>query len=79
MRQAGVWLAGRHPDLGVYLWVLEGSAAARPFYERIGARDAGVCVMETHGGAIVRRCRDVWDDVASLPGAGARPGGRPGS
>ncbi len=57
MRQAGVWLSHRYPDLGVYLLVLEANSAARHFYERLGAQNAGVSTMETHGGAVVRSWR----------------------
>jgi GNAT superfamily N-acetyltransferase len=60
MRRAGAWLAHSHPDLGVYLWVLEVNASARRFYERLGAQNAGVSIMETHGGAVVRSCRYTW-------------------
>jgi len=69
MRQAGSWLAARHPHLGVYLWVLESNASARRFYERLGAGDAGVSTMETHGGAVVRSCRYVWPRAESLSAA----------
>ena len=60
MRQAGAWLAQGYPDLGVYLLVLEANLPARRFYERLGARNAGVSTMETHGGAVVRSCRYTW-------------------
>jgi ribosomal protein S18 acetylase RimI-like enzyme len=60
MRRAGAWLAHSYPDLGVYLWVLETNSSARRFYERLGAQNAGVSVMETHGGAVVRSCRYEW-------------------
>jgi ribosomal protein S18 acetylase RimI-like enzyme len=60
MRQAGAWLALRYSDLGVYLWVLETNASARRFYERLGAQNAGVTTMETHGGAVVHSCRYAW-------------------
>lgn len=60
MRQAGEWLAARHPDLGVYLLVLEVNAPARRFYERLGGRSAETFSNETHGGAVVRSCRYVW-------------------
>lgn len=69
MRQAGAWLARRHPDLGVYLLVLEANASARRFYERLGARNAGVSTMETHGGALVRSCRYTWERAAQLSDA----------
>jgi ribosomal protein S18 acetylase RimI-like enzyme len=60
MRHAGAWLARVYPDAGIHLWVLEANAAARRFYERLGARNAGVATMETHGRAVVRSCRYVW-------------------
>jgi ribosomal protein S18 acetylase RimI-like enzyme len=66
MRRAGAWLARSHPDLGIYLWVLEANAPARRFYERLGACDGGVSVMETHGGAVVRSCRYTWPSAEAL-------------
>lgn len=66
MRRAGASLARSHPDVGVYLWVLEVNAPARRFYERLGAHDAGATVMETHGGAVVRSCRYVWPGPEAL-------------
>jgi len=68
MRQAGAWLAHRYPGLPVYLWVLEVNASARRFYERLGAQDAGVSTMETHGGAVVRSCRYTWPRAEQLSG-----------
>jgi ribosomal protein S18 acetylase RimI-like enzyme len=69
MRQAGAWLASRYPDLEVHLWVLEANSPARRFYERLGARNAGVTTMETHGGAVVRSCRYTWPRAAALSAA----------
>ena len=66
MRQAGACLARLHPDLGVYLWVLQSNSAARHFYERLGAENAGVSTMETHGGAVVRSCRYTWSRAELL-------------
>jgi ribosomal protein S18 acetylase RimI-like enzyme len=60
MRQAGTWLARLYTDLGVYLWVLEVNSPARRFYERLGGQNAGISIMETHGGAVVRSCRYTW-------------------
>ena len=60
MRQAGEWLAHRYPDLGVYLLVLEVNSSARSFYERLGAQNAGVSTVKTHGGTMVRSCRYTW-------------------
>ena len=60
MGQAGAWLGPLYSGLGVYLWVLETNSSARRFYERLSAENAGVSVMETHGGAMVRSCRYTW-------------------
>jgi ribosomal protein S18 acetylase RimI-like enzyme len=68
MRQVGASLAPRHPGVGVYLWVLEGNSSARRFYERLGAHNAGVSTMETHGGAVVRSCRYTWARAELLAG-----------
>ncbi len=69
MRQAGAWLAQRYPDLEVHLLVLESNTSARRFYERLGAWNAGVSTMETHGGAVVRSCRYTWARPGLLSGA----------
>jgi len=71
MRHAGAWLAERHPDLGVYLLVLESNAVGRRFYESLGARNALVSTMQTHGGAMVRSCHYVWPSAAVLARGGA--------
>jgi hypothetical protein len=54
--------------LAVHLWVLEVNASARRFYERLGGQNAGVSVMETHGGAVVRSCRYYWQRAELLAG-----------
>ena len=69
MRQAGAWLASLYTDLGVYLWVLEVNAPARRFYERLAGQNAGVSIMETHGGAVVRSCRYFWPRAELLSGS----------
>jgi ribosomal protein S18 acetylase RimI-like enzyme len=69
MRQAGAWLSRRHSGLGIYLLVLEANSSARRFYEHLGARNAGVSTMETHGGAIVRSCRYTWPKAQLLSAA----------
>ena len=55
--------------LGVYLFVLEANSSARHFYERLGARNAGATIMETHGGAMVRSCRYTWPRAELLSAA----------
>ena len=66
MRQAGAWLASRHPGMGVYLLVLEVNLDARRFYERLGGENAETSTMETHGGALVRSCRYTWSRAEQL-------------
>lgn len=73
MERAGVWLDSLYSNLGVYLWVLEANSSARRFYERLGAQNAGVSIMETHGGAVVRSCRYTWPR-AELLGGGSGEG-----
>jgi ribosomal protein S18 acetylase RimI-like enzyme len=68
MRQAGDWLAPRHPE-PVYLLVLEANASARRFYERLGGRNAEVFSNQTHGGAVVQSCRYTWPRPAALSAA----------
>lgn len=60
MTQAGGWLASGYTDLGVYLWVWEPNSSARRFYETLGARNAGVSLIDTHGGGTSYCCRYVW-------------------
>ena len=69
MRQAGACLGPLYSDLGIYLWVLEANSLARRFYERLGAQNAGVSIMETHGGAMVRSCRYTWPRAELLSAA----------
>jgi ribosomal protein S18 acetylase RimI-like enzyme len=71
LARAGAWLEARHPELGVYLLVLEANAPARRFYERLGGRNAEVSTMEVHGGAVVRSCRYVWARAQLLSGSSA--------
>jgi ribosomal protein S18 acetylase RimI-like enzyme len=79
MRQAGAWLANQHPEMGVYLWVLEANSPARGFYEGLGAHNGGVSVMETHGRAMVRSCRYTWPRARQLSASsvGSRREGSP--
>ena len=69
MGQAGDSLGPVYSDLGVYLFVLEANSSARHFYERLGARNAGATIMETHGGAMVRSCRYTWPRAELLSAA----------
>ncbi len=69
MGHAGAWLGSLYSDVGVYLWVLEANSSARRFYERLGAQNAGVSIMETHGGSVVRSCRYTWPRAELLSAA----------
>ena len=60
MRSAAEWLYRVHPERGVYLWVMEANAAARAFYERLGATNAGTIDLEDPGGGHAPNCRYVW-------------------
>lgn len=60
MRSAAEWLCRVEPDRGVYLWVMEANAAARAFYECLGATDAGTIDLEDPGGGRALNCRYVW-------------------
>lgn len=73
MRNAAAWLAEHHPDLGVHLWVMEANGAARRFYERLGARNAGTIDQESPGGGSAPECRYVWARPSAIANAG-RPG-----
>ena len=69
MKRAGEWLVSLYPDLGVHLLVLESNSAARRFYERLGAKNAGVFTTEAHGGGVVRSCRYTWAHAEVLADA----------
>ena len=60
IRGAAEWLRGLQPDRGVYLWVMEANAAARAFYECLGATNAGTIELEDAGGGHAPNCRYVW-------------------
>jgi ribosomal protein S18 acetylase RimI-like enzyme len=66
MREAAAWLGALHADAGVFLWVLEKNDNARRFYERLGARNAGVTEQNIRGGGTALSCRYIWDSPAAL-------------
>jgi ribosomal protein S18 acetylase RimI-like enzyme len=67
--QAFTWLAQHYADTGVYLWVMETNQAARCFYEKLGAKNAGVIDKANPvGGGTARNCRYVWASPEHLIG-----------
>lgn len=66
MHEAARWLDERWPDRGVYLWVLEANAAARRFYERLGASHAGTAARRDPGGGSAPNCRYVWPNARAI-------------
>jgi ribosomal protein S18 acetylase RimI-like enzyme len=60
MGSAGDWLCRVQPDRAVFLWVMEANLAAREFYERLGARNAGTVSLEDPSGGFAPNCRYVW-------------------
>jgi ribosomal protein S18 acetylase RimI-like enzyme len=69
MRSAAEWLCRVERDRGVYLWVMEANAAARAFYDRLGATNAGTIELEDPGGGCAPNCRYVWSRPDLLLGA----------
>jgi ribosomal protein S18 acetylase RimI-like enzyme len=66
MRRAAEWICETQPDTGVYLWVMEANAAARTFYDRLGARNVETILMADPGGGRAPNCRYVWADPRTL-------------
>jgi ribosomal protein S18 acetylase RimI-like enzyme len=66
MAAAADWVCSTQPDAGVYLWVMEANAAARAFYDRLGARNVETVTHEDPGGGSAPNCRYVWADARML-------------
>jgi ribosomal protein S18 acetylase RimI-like enzyme len=66
MRNVAAWLAEHHGDAGVYLWVMEANDAARRFYEKLGARNAGTIDKENPGGGSARNCLYFWERPSAI-------------
>ena len=66
MREGARLLVGRHPDIGVYLGVMEQNENARRFYESLGARDEGATEKPNVGGGASSVCRYAWNTPAQL-------------
>ncbi len=66
------WCLTRHPNTGLYLWVVEQNDGARRFYARLGAADAGGDVWHPPDGSAVPVRRCVWPPAALAPLAATR-------
>jgi ribosomal protein S18 acetylase RimI-like enzyme len=56
----------RYPDALLHLWVLEGNAKARRFYERLGGQPEETAVSEPPGGGSITGVRYVWRSLEPL-------------
>jgi ribosomal protein S18 acetylase RimI-like enzyme len=63
---AAHWSAREYPASGFYLWVLEGNAPARRFYERHGAQNVEMQESTPAGGGTIRGLRYAWPSLAPL-------------
>lgn len=70
MAEVAAWSLQRHPDSGLYLWVLESNAAARRFYERVGGEYAGRDLWNPPDGTPLPKLRIVWRDASVLLNGG---------
>jgi GNAT superfamily N-acetyltransferase len=67
------WALEHHLGDGIYVWVIEANAAARAFYDRLGAIAVERAVVAAPGGGSMAVCRYVWSDIDSLHRAAALP------
>lgn len=66
MNEIVSWCQAEVPGEGLFLWVLEGNAQARRFYEHLGATKVAADVWESpDGGAIPSLCY-AWTNLAVL-------------
>jgi RimJ/RimL family protein N-acetyltransferase len=66
MSAAADWVCATQPGAGVYLFVMEANAAARAFYDRLGARNVETIQLADPGGGSASNCRYVWADARML-------------
>jgi dihydrofolate reductase/ribosomal protein S18 acetylase RimI-like enzyme len=66
MSGAADWICATQPDPGVYLWVMEANAAARAFYDRLGAQNVETITLADPAGGSAPNCRYVWPDARRL-------------
>ena len=54
------WCAAEHPEVGLYLWVVDRNVGARRFYASLGAADGGGDVWQAPDGSAIATRRCVW-------------------
>ena len=60
VREIARWSLEGHPEIGLYLGVLEQNTKAQNFYQRLGAEDVGGFIDNPPGGGVVRARRYAW-------------------
>jgi GNAT superfamily N-acetyltransferase len=66
LAEVGAWYLASAPGEGLFLWVYEQNAAARRFYERLGAAAVERMVIDAPGGGQVAEWRYAWPSSAAL-------------
>jgi GNAT superfamily N-acetyltransferase len=66
LASAAAWSRQRYPDAGLYLWVIDGNARARRFYELLGGQPRDSEVSEPPGGGAITGVRYVWPLLDAL-------------
>jgi len=64
--ESAEWSREHYPDALFHLWVLDGNAKARRFYELLGAQAHGSVAYEPPGGGSVTIWRYVWASLEPL-------------
>ena len=63
---SAVWSREHYPDAGFHLWVLDGNAKARRFYELLGAQPQESALSEPPGGGSILGWRYAWPSLEPL-------------
>ena len=63
---SAIWSRQHYPNALFHLWVLDGNAKARRFYELLGAKAQESKVSEPPGGGRVTGWRYVWSSIEPL-------------
>jgi GNAT superfamily N-acetyltransferase len=61
---SAIWSRERYPDAFFHLWVLDGNAKARRFYELLGAQPQESALRRARGGGSILGWRYVWQGRA---------------